>query len=205
MRRRRIFLAVLLLICLLVLVLFHKVHGPERWAVKVGRDPDSAKVNLTPKMTTIAEMVQWTPPSKTLTSHRVGIELQVFTVRCILRKFILATDHDVHMQLVDESGNSIVAEIPDPVLSRGSRFKPQITQVRNEFLKRYHLSSSWQVVNAPMTVTGVGFWDFYGIPVFDLLREKLERSSGVAPNQIELHPVLNIDFTAKTQSHEEHE
>jgi len=56
------------------------------------------------------------------------------------------------------------------------------------------LSSSWQVVNAPVTVTGVGFWDYYGIPVLDLLREKLEESSGVAPNQIELHPVLKIDF-----------
>lgn len=98
------------------------------------------------------------------------------------------------MQLVDEFGNSIVAEIPDPALSGGSRFKSQITAVRNKFLRRYRLNSSWQVVNAPVTVTGIGFWDFYGIPVFDLLREKIERSAGVAPNQIELHPVLNMDF-----------
>src|SRR5262249_8134902 len=159
MRSRRILFVVLLFICLVVAVLFHKVRGPERWAVKVGRDADSAKVNLTPKQTTIAEMTRWPRPSKTLRSSRVGIELQVWTVQCRLKKFTLATDQDIHMQLIDESGNSIVAEIPDPALSGGSRFKSEITQVRNEFLKRYRVNSSWQIVNDPITVTGVGFWD----------------------------------------------
>ncbi|PWT94346.1 MAG: hypothetical protein C5B54_00140 [Acidobacteria bacterium] len=192
-RRKAAILLLLLLIA--IFVALHTVRTPERWAVKTGSDQSAANVNVTPKITTLAEMNNWVPPSKDLNATRVGVELQVWKVNAVLKKFTLALDQDIHMQLIDDQGNTIVAELPDPSrVSNKSRFKPQITEARSAFLKHYSISHRWRVVNTPVSVTGIGFWDFYGLPVFDFFRRKFESSSGVARNQIELHPILQIEF-----------
>lgn len=52
----------------------------------------------------------------------------------------------------------------------------------DDFDRRYHVTSSWRRLTIAVTVTGVGFFDFK------------HGQSGVAPNAIELHPVLGISF-----------
>ncbi|EWM11974.1 hypothetical protein [Kutzneria sp. 744] len=52
---------------------------------------------------------------------------------------------------------------------------------RSEFTTKY-TTSSFKTANVPVTITGVGFFDF------------LHGQTGVAPNGIELHSVLDVQF-----------
>ena len=81
----------------------------------------------------------------------------------------------------------MIAEIPDPACV-GCRQPAAtgITKARNEFDAKYTPTSSFQTANVPITVTGVGFFDF------------LHGQTGVAPNGIELHAVLDIQFGSGT-------
>src|SRR5207247_8711702 len=62
-----------------------------------------------------------------------------------------------------------------------SPFKNAITATRAKFDAAYTATTSFKTANVP--VTGVGFFDF------------LHGQTGVAPNGIELHPLLDIAFT----------
>ncbi len=57
-----------------------------------------------------------------------------------------------------------------------------IQKARSEFDATYTPTGSFQTANVPVTVTGVGFFDF------------LHGQTGVAPNGIELHAVLDVQF-----------
>src|SRR5689334_19870711 len=59
-----------------------------------------------------------------------------------------------------------------------------IQNARSEFDAKYTVTSNFQNTNVPVTITGIGFFDF------------LHEQTGVAPNAIELHPVLDIQFGA---------
>ncbi|HEX4713356.1 MAG TPA: hypothetical protein VH164_00350, partial [Ktedonobacteraceae bacterium] len=54
--------------------------------------------------------------------------------------------------------------------------------LNSKFNAQYTVTSSFQTANVPVTVTGVGFFDF------------LHGQTGVAPNGIELHAVLDVQF-----------
>jgi len=78
-------------------------------------------------------------------------------------------------------------EIPSPTcVGAGSPFLPGITNARNEFNAKFTATTSFQTANIPVKVTGVGMFDF------------LHGQTGVAPNGIELHPVLDIVFNPGT-------
>ena len=77
----------------------------------------------------------------------------------------------------------MIVEIPDPgCVGAGSPFRPQISQARAKFDSHYVANATFQSVSVPVTVTGIGFFD------------RIHGQTGVAPNGIELHPVLSIDF-----------
>jgi hypothetical protein len=81
----------------------------------------------------------------------------------------------------------MIAEIPDPpCVGSGSPLLSSITKARNEFNAKFTPTSSFRTANVPVTVTGVGFFDF------------LHGQTGVAPNGIELHAVLDIQFGGGT-------
>ncbi|HEY6406677.1 MAG TPA: hypothetical protein VIY29_04325 [Ktedonobacteraceae bacterium] len=85
--------------------------------------------------------------------------------------------------LNDGSGNTMIAEIADPTcVGSSSPLLPSIQKARSEFDAQYTATSSFQTANVPVTVTGVGFFDF------------LHGQTGVAPNGIELHAVLDVQF-----------
>src|SRR5947209_12057832 len=84
------------------------------------------------------------------------------------------TDSDVHLVLADKGGRTIIAEIPAPqCVGASSPFLSSIRYVRAKFTADFHPSSSWQRPNKPVTIVGVGFFDFK------------HAQSGVAPNAIE--------------------
>src|SRR5207245_1568819 len=91
-------------------------------------------------------------------------------------------DDDIHLVIVGTSGESMIAEIPDPACAQGSRVEAWIARARARFVDTFGQPSrtSWNEVNAPVTVTGVLFFDVH------------HGQRGVASNAVELHPVIDI-------------
>jgi hypothetical protein len=81
----------------------------------------------------------------------------------------------------------MIVESPDPKCASGSKFLDNINFVRTTLDQTLALKSTPEGAlrsepNMPVTVTGVAFFD------------SIHGQEGVAPNGIELHPVLVIDF-----------
>jgi len=163
--------------------------GVERWSVKTGTDSDSSRVDLSnPKAANILDLVALQPPNPLPKDNRFGpTETTVFVVNATLTDYKLETgatgDSDYHLVLMDEQGNTMVAEIPSPTcVGAASPFATEITSARTQFDAHFSATSSFQTANVPVRVTGVGFFDFF------------HHQHGAAPNVIELHPVLDIQF-----------
>lgn len=159
--------------------------GVERWGVKTGTDSDANLVNLllqTP--TTISEMRSWARPASLPENSRIApYETTVWVVAGILTQYKLEDDSDYHLILRDESGDTIITEIPCPCcVGTGSPFASMIANARMQFDSRLRATESFQTANIPVQIMGVGFFDFP------------HNQIGAAPNQIELHPVLSISF-----------
>jgi hypothetical protein len=157
--------------------------GIERWAVKTGTDADAGQVSLVSVTTTVAQMVALQPPVSPPNANRVApTELTDFTINATLTGFKLEADNDYHL-VVSDGRRTMIVELPNPgCVGSSSPFRPQISQARASFDRHYVASSSFQSVNVSVIVTGIGFFD------------RLHGQTGVAPNGVELHPVLSIDF-----------
>ncbi len=161
--------------------------GVERWSVKTGTDADAGLINLqstTP--TTIASLISLPAPTTLPSNNRIQpTETTVFQVAATLVEYKLEADSDYHLVLSDASGNTMIAEIPSPTcVGSSSVLLSGIQNARSEFDALYTPTSSFQNANVPVTVTGVGFFD------------SLHGQTGVAPNGIELHAVLDIQFAS---------
>lgn len=157
--------------------------GIERWAVKTLTDPEAGQVNLVPKLATVEELAALPVPAEFgRDAERLEPELQVYTVAATLVEFKEEADNDIHLVIQGESGQLMIAEMPDPECAQGSRVLPQISRARVQFVDRFGQPSrtSWNQVDAPIRVTGVLFFD---VP---------HGQRGVAPNAVELHPVVDI-------------
>ncbi len=163
--------------------------GVERWAVKTGTDADVGLINLqSSTATTIASLGALTVPGTLPANNRVQpTETTVFRLSATLVEFKLEADSDYHLVLSDGSGHTMIGEIPDPAcVGAGSPLLSSIQKARSEFDAKYSPTGSFQTVNVPVTLTGVGFFDF------------LHGQTGVAPNGIELHAALDIQFGSGT-------
>jgi hypothetical protein len=198
--------------------------GVERWLVKVGTDRcatgpsgqkldpscvDTSSVNLdavTPAA--ILDLGQIDPPSsadidtggKYATSRDAPVETTVYTVDATMTFYKKETDVDYHIVLSDNASptpHTLIAEIPSPACilapnGSGGRglvsvpFSAGIAAARAKFDARLDAQTFFQQVSIPVRVRGVGFFDFE------------HGQTGVAPNAIELHPVLDIFFRANT-------
>ena len=159
----------------------------ERWSVKTGTDQDVSQVNLSSKVsTTIQSLTSLATPKSIPSNKRINsTEKTVWVVNATLVKFIHAYDSDYHMVIKDSAGRTMIAEIPDPnCVPAGSPFASGIAHARQQFDARFTASDEFQTVSVPVTVTGVGFFDYK------------EGQEGIAPNGIELHPILDIVFNA---------
>lgn len=159
--------------------------GVERWSVKTGTDPDAGLVDLNnPVRQTIAYLTSLPAPTTIPSNARVQpTETTAFIVDATLTGYKLESDSDYHLILQDSQGRTMIAEIPDPAcVGSSSPFKADITNARSEFDAKFNATTSFQSTSIPVEVEGVGFFDYdHG-------------QTGVAPNAIELHPVLNIIF-----------
>jgi hypothetical protein len=157
----------------------------ERWSVKTGTDADAGLINLqSTTQTTIASLSSLPAPTTLPANNRIQpTETTVFQLHATLTEYRLEPDSDYHLILSDGSGNTMISEIASSAcVGSSSVLLSGIQNARSEFDARYTPTSSFQTANVPVTVTGVGFFDF------------LHGQAGVAPNGIELHAVLDIQF-----------
>lgn len=159
--------------------------GVERWAVKTGTDAQASMVSLSPVDTTIAHLREFPgtanppynariPPAERTTWKLTDVTLVVYKPE---------SDGDIHLVL-SQGGVTMIAELADPgCVDPSSPFAAAITKARAQFAAAYP-QPAYTVVNRTVTLAGVGFFDF------------LHGQTGVAPNGVELHPVLSICFDA---------
>jgi hypothetical protein len=160
--------------------------GVERWSVKTGTDPNASAVNLSTYIsTTIYSMLSSTKPASLPANSRLSPrETNQYRITGTLTKYARESDSDYHLVIQDGSGRTMIVEIPSPnCVGAGSPFITGIRNARNEFDAKLTATTSFKTVSAPVAIRGVGFWDF------------LHGQTGVAPNGIEIHPVLDIAFT----------
>jgi hypothetical protein len=158
----------------------------ERWAVKTGIDPDARLVNQKVVVpTTIVQIRSLPAPTYLpLRSRLRPVETTVWSVDDVLLRYKQADDSDFHLVIADTGGRTMIVEIPAPqCVGASSPFLPAIRTVRRAFVARFHPSAAtWQRPRTRVHVVGVGFFDFK------------HGQSGVAPNAIELHPVLSMQW-----------
>jgi len=159
--------------------------GVERWSVKTGTDADVGLINLSSTSPqSIVTMRSWTAPNPIPANNRVApYETTQWVMNVTLVEYKLETDSDYHLVIEDANGTTMIAEIPDPAcVGSGSPLASGISAARAQFDAKYNATTSFQTANIPVQITGIGMFDF------------LHGQTGVAPNGIEIHPVMNIVF-----------
>jgi hypothetical protein len=152
-------------------------------------DPAAKLVNLQAKASTIDTLIRERAPSSLPARRLGGVERTTFRVRARLVSARIEADGDAHLVIASPTtGRTMIAEFP----SRGclaqslvGSVAARIGSARTTFdrLCGTQSRSGFTNLTGNATVTGVGFFDFK------------HGQRGVAPNGIELHPVLT--FTAQ--------
>jgi hypothetical protein len=156
--------------------------GSERRPVKTLSDPEAQKLDFQFATTvTVEKMVTLSPPSYSENRPRSSIETMAFRIRALVYGYKEESDGDLHVVLKGVWGQTMVIEFPSSECLAHSASAAQIRAARADFEKTFpHRSSKFVVVadRVLVEVVGVGFFD------------KVHGQRGVAPNGIELHPVL---------------
>jgi len=171
----------------------------ERWAVKTAADPDAeALTNQVPREGTIQALSALpVPPLLPPNGRSEGAEKTLWSVEATLTAYRAEADGDYHMVIADQSGRTMIAEIPKPADIVGqSYFADGIAEARRTFDDHFQIAenpatptlpgvsvSTFREVSVEVRLVGLGFFDFG------------HDQRGVAPNAIELHPVVNVVFT----------
>jgi len=140
--------------------------GVERWSVKTLQDRPHLLRN---RLTTVKYLVTRRSPSY-LPSTRLPFEHHVFTVIARVTFVREEADSDYHF-ILQEHGYHLIGETPAPYCDRHAtrHYRHLMAQARRT-----------AKTCAKARVTGVAFFDFdHG-------------QDGVAPNAIELHPILHF-------------
>jgi len=159
--------------------------GIERQAVKTLADKDAPAIMKGPiQVTTIHDLVAHQPPSKQelldATVTRFPAEKMKVEVSAMVTGYKKESDLDFHIVLSDPStGQTMIAEIPSGScvpIEYASEFSALQKQFASDFGKP--IARFKQVTPEKVKITGIVFFDF------------LHGQTGVAPNGVELHPVL---------------
>jgi hypothetical protein len=177
----------LLLSALLVTIPLQTVAcGQERWSVKTVIDKDATKVQESPTPTTINQLRQISAPINPNirpNSRYSPTELTTYEVTGYITLIKAETDQDYHIVLTDDKGRTMIVESTHPDCAQQSRFTTEITEVRAAFDQAFGGPINSNIKSKKLaTITGVGFFDH------------IHGQTGVAPNGIELHPILQVVF-----------
>jgi hypothetical protein len=168
--------------------------GVERWPVKTLSDAREKLVNYKPHDSSIGRLGKKPHPHVGPNTKRIeGVETTNYRVAARLVEMKLEDDRDVHLVVSVPSAPSktMIVEFPDTTCNGASSSpkKAKMRSARSALIAAcgQPSSSRFTDLSGRATVTGVGFFD---IP---------HGQTGIAPNAIELHPVLK--FSPSSCSH----
>ena len=158
--------------------------GTERESVKTLSDVAVGHLQTTPRKVSV-EMLGGYPSEYTQGMPRQHSETQLWLIEGSLIGAKLEDDGDVHAVLAGKTGATLIIEFPDPSCTKAApaNYQAQMAKARAAVLRLLpKLSKKFLKLAKPVRVKvmGVQFWD------------KLHGQGGVAPNGVELHPVLSI-------------
>jgi len=165
-------------------------YGPPacsgyRWDVKTGQDPQANQVDLTTVTpTTVGFLTSLPAHLNQPDDQRIApTELTQYQITGTIVDYQLQHDNDYHVVIQDKSSSNVmITEIPDPAcMPPSSPFAVMANNARNVFS-----TNQATAIGSTVTIKGVGFFDDNTL------------TSSVAPNKIELHPVLDINFNPGT-------
>jgi hypothetical protein len=162
-----------------------KTCGVERWPAKTLADPGSAQIKLRARAGTVAKLAGF-PVHIGLGGIRgLGVERRVYRLKVRVLSVKQEDDLDFHVVIADPVGDqTMIVEFANPSCALGTlpTVRKRMARARSAFVTACGLpgSSRFQKLHGTATVTGAGFFD------------RLHHQSGVAPNGIELHPVLTF-------------
>jgi hypothetical protein len=158
--------------------------------VKTLTDADGGRITFAPTPTTVAQLRTLGAPAHRPANARVApVELTTYVIHAVVIGWKLEADRDVHLVIADpgQATGTMIAEVPsttcDHVCSSGHT--AEFRAARKALIARFGTpTSTFHTFPTPqsLTITGVGFFDF------------LHGQTGVAPNGVELHPVLAVGF-----------
>ena len=158
--------------------------GDERWDVKTLTDADAKKVNFKADTVTVDYLIKIQPDRKIGNKlSRFGVEFKTFVVVCGIREYRREDDGDYHLVLYDlkDTNKTMIGEIPLTFCSSVSKSK---------YAKKFEQSADYfeQKVMDKKYKTKKGVYKIYGPAFYDKKHGQL----GLAPNGIEIHPILSI-------------
>jgi hypothetical protein len=167
------------------------VHcGTERWKVKTLTDTTAGNIDPTETARSITQLRNLTRPSNGNLPDETRVaatELKTFRITGRVIRFKREDDKDIHVVLAQTNSldNTIVVEFANPVCADvcSSPELERIRQARQDFINKFGNPTTKFKTPAKVTkiqVVGVGFFD------------RLHGQSGMAPNGIEIHPVLSM-------------
>ncbi len=160
--------------------------GTERWGQKVLVDTAANSINFTPDTITVNQFdsLPSYPPNSNA-PRTAPLEFKTYAIHGRLEAKRNETDNDYHIILWDGGNLTCICEIPDPVCAGAatSHWVSDFIQARNWSDTHIGLATNNGVsFQSRVIITGVGFVD------------PPHGQSGVAPNNMELHPVLHLDW-----------
>jgi hypothetical protein len=159
--------------------------GRDRWPVKTLSDPDRHRIRAEPVFTMVESLAALPRPPHRPHDRRVApTETTIFCVEGMIYDIPRTqADRDWHIVVagLEDSTVSLIAEIPDPRCDRvcSSGFAHLFARARERLEARLRI---WTTDTLRVRLAGVGFFD------------RNHGQYGPAPNFIELHPVLAIEF-----------
>jgi hypothetical protein len=140
-------------------------------------------VDLRPRSTSVAALTSIAPPVDP-TDRVAPTETTVWRIKARMTAFKKEDDSDIHLALSDRQGRTMIAEFPlTPTCdaTAAARLRKGMAVARRDFIAGCgQPGDRYRDVGGTVVITGVGFFD------------RIHGQRGVAPNGIELHPVLGF-------------
>jgi hypothetical protein len=168
--------------------------GVERWPVKTLTDPRASRINFSPVDSTVDDLRQLQAPDISKSAKRQAGEFTTYRLRVRLRSYKIEADSDIHLVVADptDATHTMIVELPNAGCTRtaGPKSRRKMAAARRALLKACGTpgKSRFQLLTGTATITGVAFFDV------------LHGQRGVAPNGIELHPLLSFKARSRCGS-----
>jgi hypothetical protein len=156
---------------------------------RVLTDAEAAMINFDPQERTVEQLIDIRRPGQAdpRSRRRFAAERQTYRVRCRMVACKVSKTSAIHMMLQGDTGASMKARIPSPSDTRNSNFSERFEAARQLILREFlpeSFSRDYYLRLIPqklLHVTGVGYF------------AQRSGQAGMAPNGLELHPVLKIE------------